>query len=180
MPKAWRLKESIPSMAPLESTERRIRSKLERSPLRSARRSREIPSRTMSDFPGPEGLKGECDTPRKPAWPASAQGLCPMSGASPTKAGMEGSTRPSIAERLAPMQGHPPWGGLLALRPARHWTESCPPEAPTIDRMKLNLSLIRAMRGKYSQISIPDTFVGIGLNSPRISLGASILRSNIS
>ena len=37
-----------------------------------------------------------------------------------------------------------------------------------------------AKRGKCSQIWMPGTFVLIGLNSPRISEGASILRSNMS
>ncbi len=43
-----------------------------------------------------------------------------------------------------------------------------------------NLSIIVAIRGKSSQISIPDTFVLIGRNSPRISTGASGFISNMS
>ena len=37
----------------------------------------------------------------------------------------------------------------------------------------VNLSAWRAVRGSNSQISMPATLVAIGLNSPRISLGAS-------
>ncbi len=37
-----------------------------------------------------------------------------------------------------------------------------------------------AIRGSISQIWIPGTLVGMGLNSPRISLGASGFRSYMS
>ena len=46
--------------------------------------------------------------------------------------------------------------------------------------MTANLSIIAASRGSSSQISMPGTLVAIGLNSPRISAGASGLRSNMS
>ena len=36
----------------------------------------------------------------------------------------------------------------------------------------MNLSIIRAMRGNSSQISMPGTLVAIGRKSPRISAGA--------
>ena len=35
----------------------------------------------------------------------------------------------------------------------------------------MNLSIIRASRGMYSQMSRPGTFVGIGLYSPRMPVG---------
>ena len=46
--------------------------------------------------------------------------------------------------------------------------------------MMANLSIIFDNKGICSQILIPGTLVAIGLNDPRISEGASILRSNMS
>ncbi len=46
--------------------------------------------------------------------------------------------------------------------------------------MMANLSIIVAIRGKCSQIWMPGTFVSIGLNSPRNSVGASGFRSHMS
>ncbi len=63
-------------------------------------------------------------------------------------------------------------------QPVVHWKASCPPLAPTIDRMTANLSIIFASRGNTSQMSMPGTAVLIGLNSPRTSAGASGLRSH--
>src|SRR5579864_3139964 len=49
-----------------------------------------------------------------------------------------------------------------------------------IERRIVNLSACLAVNGRCSQICIPGTLVEIGLNSPRISLGASGFRSNVS
>src|ERR1041384_1190372 len=46
-----------------------------------------------------------------------------------------------------------------------------------MERMITNLSIIRAMRGKSSQIWMPGTLVEIGRNSPRISEGELGFRS---
>src|SRR5262245_30722718 len=46
--------------------------------------------------------------------------------------------------------------------------------------MMTSLSIIRAMVGKSSQISMPGTLVAMGVNSPRTSAGASGLRSHMS
>ena len=43
-----------------------------------------------------------------------------------------------------------------------------------------HLSITAAILGKTSQIWMPATLVGIGLNSPRISTGASVLMSHMS
>ena len=51
---------------------------------------------------------------------------------------------------------------------------------PTIERISVHRSITFAIRGKCSQICNPGTDVAIGLNSPRISAGASRLRSNMS
>ena len=61
-----------------------------------------------------------------------------------------------------------------------HWKASWSPLDPTIERMMANLSIIFAMRGKCSQMSMPGTFVLIGLNSPRMSTGASGFKSHMS
>ena len=47
-------------------------------------------------------------------------------------------------------------------------------------RTTASLSIIAASFGNSSQIWMPGTFVLIGLNSPRISAGASGLRSHMS
>ena len=51
---------------------------------------------------------------------------------------------------------------------------------PVNDLTIANLSAAWANRGMCSQISIPETFVAIGSNSPRNSRGASGFRSNMS
>ena len=51
---------------------------------------------------------------------------------------------------------------------------------PYTDRNGTSLSMIAAMRGMCSQISMPGTFVGIGRNSPRISAGAFLFKSYMS
>ena len=43
--------------------------------------------------------------------------------------------------------------------------------------MAANLSIIEASCGSNSQISMPGTLVAMGLNSPRISTGASGFKS---
>ena len=52
--------------------------------------------------------------------------------------------------------------------------------APTTERMTAHLSIAAASCGKTSQIWMPGTLVAIGLNSPRISAGASVLMSHMS
>ena len=59
------------------------------------------------------------------------------------------------------------------------------PDAPAEIRgefkpIKTNLSIILAISGKCSPMSMPGTLVLIGLNSPRISAGASGFRSHMS
>ena len=46
--------------------------------------------------------------------------------------------------------------------------------------MGTNLSIIRAMFGAYSEMRMPGTLVLISLLGPRISIGASIFKSNMS
>ena len=96
------------------------------------------------------------------------------------KAGTAGSTWPCSFATTAPMEGQPPGGCPLALRPVRHWNASCDGSQSAIERISVNLSIIFASRGRCSQICRPGRLVGIGLNSPRISEGASIFRSNVS
>ena len=78
------------------------------------------------------------------------------------------------------MLGQPPGGSFFFVRPVMHWSASCAPVAPTMERMTVNLSIILAKRGNSSQIWVPGTLVEMGLNSPRISRGASIFRSHMS
>src|SRR6266704_1397745 len=49
-----------------------------------------------------------------------------------------------------------------------------------IERSKVYLSACFAVKGRCSQIWMPGTLVGIGLNSPRYSLGASGFMSKVS
>src|SRR5256885_1997888 len=49
-----------------------------------------------------------------------------------------------------------------------------------MERMMASLSVIFARRGRCSQTWMPGTFVGIGLNSPRISIGIGLLALAIS
>ena len=79
-----------------------------------------------------------------------------------------------------PISGQPPGGTLSFIRPVMHWKDSWRSLAPTTLRRKANLSAILAIRGRCSQIWIPGTLVRIGENSPRISEGASIFKSNMS
>ena len=158
---------------PLASASRRKRSKLANSALRSPSRSSVTPLSTMSALPSPSGLNGAWATPRKPGWPLSAHSMCPIFGDRPTN----GRHRPDAPgpcsfESTEPSAGQPP-GGCWPLRrwPVRHSKASCAPLAPTIERIGTNLSIIAAIRGKCSQISMPGTLVLIGLNSPRISAG---------
>ena len=51
---------------------------------------------------------------------------------------------------------------------------------PVTERMMAYLSAFLASLGINSQISIPGTFVAMGLNSPRISEGAFGFKSNMS
>ena len=60
------------------------------------------------------------------------------------------------------------------------WKASCLPTDPTRLRMKANLSALRAILGINSQIWKPGMAVEIGMNSPRMSTGASGFRSIIS
>lgn len=61
-----------------------------------------------------------------------------------------------------------------------HWNPAWAPSQPTTERMIAQRSIRVASRGNTSQISMPGTFVPIGLNSPRTSLGASGFRSHMS
>ncbi len=177
-PKAWSLKASTPFINPLASTSRRKRSKLLSNARRSARRSSVTPFKTMSALPAPLGLNGACATPRNPGDPASAHSMCPIFGDRPMNGGTAGSTGPWSLDRTEPSDGQPPAGALRLLRPVRHWMASWPPVAPTIERISTSLSMSRAICGRCWQIWMPGTLVEIGENSPRISDGASIFRSN--
>ena len=135
----------------------------------------------MSDMPLPSGLNAVCGAPRKPGLPASLHGPCCVLAASPTNGGTLGSTGPYSFDNSDPMLGHPPTlRNSFSWRPVVHWTASCLSRAPTTERMNANLSAIAAIFGKHSQIWMPVTLVLIGLNSPRISLGASVLISHMS
>src|SRR5262245_51156839 len=127
-------------------------------------------------MPGPSGLNGECPGPRKPTVPGSDHGTCLVRSARPTNGGTDGSTGPFTLERTAPRLGLPPIVDSEACgQPDMHITASWRSGAPTTERITTHLSMRAAMRGKTSQIWMPVTLVWIGLNSPRISLGASVL-----
>ena len=79
---------------------------------------------------------------------------------------------PATASRLA-AAGDCGGRSCTGRRRARRWRRRSSGSAPACPS-----SL--AMRGKCSQISMPGTLVLIGWNSPRISAGASIFRSNMS
>ena len=69
---------------------------------------------------------------------------------------------------------------LSGSQPVLHWNASWRSVAPTTERITAALSIRPASCGKTSQISMPGTLVAIGLNSPRISAGASVLISHMS
>ncbi len=87
---------------------------------------------------------------------------------------------PCTFDTQAPSAGQKSSVRRSMCRPVMHWYEVWPPSLPTIVRMKTNLSAICAMRGKCSQMRMPGTLVSMGLNSPRMSTGASGLRSHMS
>ena len=76
------------------------------------------------------------------------------------------------------------WAGMAAsFLPTLRRYDASPawaPLLPLIERMMANLSIILASNGKCSQISMPGTFVLIGLNSPRMPSGAVGFMSHIS
>src|SRR5207244_6663571 len=110
-----------------------------------------------------------------------AHGTCLVGAARPTKGGTEGSTGPCSLARTAPRLGRPPTEARdLFGQPVVHCTASWPPVAPTTERMTTNWSIRAAIWGKTSPICTPGTWVEIGLNSPRISSGASGLMSHMS
>src|SRR5262245_35237769 len=135
----------------------------------------------MSPRPLPSGLNAAYGAPRNPGLPESLHGACLVVAASPMNGGTDGSTGPATLDNSEPMLGHPPMArNSASLRPVVHWMASCPPRAPTIERMNVNWSAEAAILGKHSPIWMPGTFVAIGLNSPRISDGASVLISHMS
>ena len=174
-------KESIPSMMPLESMSRRRRSTLASRRRRSASRSSGIDLSVMFSMSGPSGLNGEKAGPRKPGMPESDHGTCCVRAARPTKGGTAGSTGPRSLAMLEPIEGRPPIDlRLFSGQPVMHWKPAWAGSHPTTERMTANLSMRVASFGKTSQICRPETFVSIGRNSPRTSLGASGLRSHMS
>ena len=136
----------------------------------------------MFACPSPLGLNGACAMPRKPGWPGSAQGMCPILGDEADerrhrRVGRALQLRQHRAER------RPAAGRLIALRPGRSCTGTQRGAAVGADDRadrRRTCPSSAAMRGNCSQISMPGTLVLIGLNSPRISAGASIFRSNMS
>ena len=88
---------------------------------------------------------------------------------------------PYTLDSTAPTPGRPP--KLLRSfsdQPESDWLGLCSLVMPVTDRTSTILSAAAASRGMSSQISIPDTLVEIGTNSPRNSLGASGFRSKVS
>ncbi len=113
--------------------------------------------------------------------PESDQGMCCVGAARPTNGGTDGSTGPWSLATTAPRLGRPPIAASDSWsQPDMHCTASWPPLAPTTERMTAHLSMRAASCGKTSQIWMPGTLVAIGLNSPRISAGASVLMSHMS
>src|SRR6516162_9565612 len=107
--------------------------------------------------------------------------MCLVGAAKPTNGGTEGSIGPSTLAATEPMLGRPPTEGSERFgQPLMHWYASCPPVAPTTERITAHRSMIDAILANTSQIWMPATRVAIGLNSPRISAGASVLISHIS
>ena len=98
-----------------------------------------------------------------------------------TNAGTGSSAVPSNFPRTQPTAGRPPTdASSLARNPDWHWKASCSPAEPTSERRNANLSAIPAIFGINSVTWKPGSLVAIGLNSPRISSGASGFGSMVS
>ena len=170
------------SAIPRLSASRRNLSNADRRASRSLSRLSEIPLSTMfaEDLVGSFSTrpKGECLTPRKPPSPSSPQVPFPVGYISETLAGTALLTLPCKCDTQDPQLGRPARGCRCPLfQPVMHWYASWRPSASQMDRIGMNLSIMLAMRGNNSQISIPGTLVLIGLKSPRISTGEYGLRS---
>ena len=180
--KASEVAASTPSIEPLASTSRRSWSKPERSRLRSSSRSTVTPLRVMFSTSGPFGLNGAKAWPRNPV----DAGVAP--GEVLGRVGQADERRHRRVDRplhpgddraeARPAADDP----QVALRPAGVALVEVVPARPRRrpSGSTAALSIRPASRGKTSQISTPGTLVAIGLNSPRISAGASGLRSNVS
>ena len=167
--------------APLASTSRRSWSKLRSRPRRSASRSAVMPLSVMFFSAGPSGLNGACAGPRKPAAPGSLQGTCRVVSARPTNGGTDGIDRPlHPADDRA--EARPAADGLQVVeRLAGVALVQVVPPGGADDRADdRRLVHQAASLGNVSPMWMPGTFVSIGLNSPRISSGASGLRSHMS
>ena len=125
--------------------------------------------------PGPSGEKARCETPRNP-------GSFPM--LMPRKLTNGGTSDCPLRslDTTDPNDGCWPWTAArftCSVYPVMTYESLCSSLA-TSERTTDSLSIIFACIGKCSQMSMPGTFVLIGLNSPRNSAGASGLRSYMS
>ena len=158
------------------SSSRRRPSKLDSSRRRSPSCSSVMFRSLRLAMPGAVGLERRRRAGRgsRPC-PESDQGRCCVGAARPTNGGTDGSTGPcSLA--TAGAEARPAAHRGQRLRAA---SRTCTGRrrarrvAPTTERMTANLSMRAAICGKDSPIWMPGTLVAMGLNSPRISAGAS-------
>ena len=94
--------------------------------------------------------------------------------------GTTGSTGPFILAITDPKLGFPSRWLWPMGKPVTFWKLECSSRRPTIDRMTATLSMTPAIRGSISLIWTPGSRVAIGLNSPRMPSGASVLMSKVS
>src|SRR5262249_60764679 len=98
--------------------------------------------------------------PRKPTGPGSRQGRCCVVAARPPTGGTDGSPEPCKRDTTAPTLGRPPIArSESGAQPELHWIASCPPRAPTTERMKTHLSAMAAIFRKVSPIWIAGALV---------------------
>ena len=180
MLRACRTCSSAPARLPEASISRRRLSKTASRRRRWPSCSRVMPFRVMLAMPSALGLNAAWARPGSPArrrWPRTAWS---SSATGRQRAEFPRRVGPWSLLTVLPSEGQPPPGARCCDRPCMHWKAACCPSLPTMERMTANRSIRCAMPGSSSQIWMPGTRVLIGLNSPRISAGASGLRSTMS
>ncbi len=105
--------------------------------------------------------------------------MCPILGDRPTNGGIAGSAGPRSFDKHR-TQARPAPGRLRSAAPASGEAFKRVVRADGADDRANRHQLVHPLgqaAGKCSQISMPETLVRIGWNSPRISAGASIFKS---
>ena len=133
---------------------------------------------------------GVAPGPIKPAnWPGMIRPVLWISVSGRTTAGGKLLRGAVSAPATAAIEGQSPGRGALGSNPEGRsdrpvsmmwWPAEWSFEPCVSDRTSAQRWLRSASRGRCSQISIPGVLVAIGRNSPRISAGASGLRSKLS